>query len=487
MNQTFRCSPLQDLLGQLVRAPAPRRLVQVQRLEGLHDSIESERAYPLDFLVFQITGYRREDDNPTLLLGDAILPDLRLMIDALSRITPVPGSDELVLRPKELATRWRVSLKTLDRYRRLGLRWRWQVAREGQALTVYPLTAVERFEQDHGHRLDLAGTHGRWAEADLAEAVVRALKIRSRARVSANRLARFVAGKMGRPAETLRRRLVRELVETLPPPRQDAASKAKRVKGVGKLDARGRRLMARAHRMGVSPAVLAERFGRSRSSVYRVVQAERVREAKGVLIKRSEGARAFDGEVAVPKAVYGSAVRASAGMVAWPDGLQRVFTRAPLTRVSEQALIGYLHRLLATAAGLRDELDPARPRTGELDRLERMLRQADELRVLVLRAQPGRLMTLASQHLAVSDDAGPLGLLDLLDLGLTDLSEAFDAYDPFHPTAVNPAPFERYLRLRLQRHFAVMEPEAGKARRKSALEEQLAVLVEHCKSLNLMD
>ncbi|MFW6031961.1 MAG: hypothetical protein ACOCTI_01145, partial [Phycisphaeraceae bacterium] len=92
---SFRSQPLADLARQLQFAPPGTRAEQVRRTERLHDEIEPERSYPLDFLVFRITGYRRDWTDGTLLVGEAARPDLRLMIDRLSRSIELPqGTDE---------------------------------------------------------------------------------------------------------------------------------------------------------------------------------------------------------------------------------------------------------------------------------------------------------------------------------------------------------------------------------------------------------
>ena len=72
--QTYLCQLLAELARQLLFAPPARRAVIVRHLEELHDQLEPERAYPLDFLVHRITGYHAEHDVGTLLVGAAVQP-----------------------------------------------------------------------------------------------------------------------------------------------------------------------------------------------------------------------------------------------------------------------------------------------------------------------------------------------------------------------------------------------------------------------------
>ena len=81
----FRCEPLEQLTHQLLFSPPDRRRLQVLRAECLHDEIDPIANYPLDYIAYRLTGYRSESGESVLLVGDAVLPDLRHMIDTLSR------------------------------------------------------------------------------------------------------------------------------------------------------------------------------------------------------------------------------------------------------------------------------------------------------------------------------------------------------------------------------------------------------------------
>lgn len=126
LKQTFRCGPLDGLARQLLFSPPDKRILQVRRIERLHDQLDPNKNYPLDFLFYRITGYRREGKDAVLLTGEAVLPDLRLMIDTLSRSVRMPMDDAgTVETVRQLADRLSVSTKTIGRWRGAGMRWRW--------------------------------------------------------------------------------------------------------------------------------------------------------------------------------------------------------------------------------------------------------------------------------------------------------------------------------------------------------------------------
>ena len=120
--QAFNCEPLRELCRQLLFAPANRRMKQVKRAEELHDQIDPKRNYPFDFVNYRITGYHHQLPEETMLVGEAALPDLRLLIDRLSgSLTIEATADQPAESTQELAERLNVSTKTVGRWRkRLG-------------------------------------------------------------------------------------------------------------------------------------------------------------------------------------------------------------------------------------------------------------------------------------------------------------------------------------------------------------------------------
>lgn len=145
----YLCQALDDLARQLVRGPAASRHRQVFAAESLHDQLKPREVYPADYLSFGITGHRLPSttQGTELLVGEAVLADLRRMIDSLSRSVFI-GPDEAdgVHLAEALTHELNVSSKTLIRWRDRGLRWRWVRAGDTQRQVIaYPRRAVEHF------------------------------------------------------------------------------------------------------------------------------------------------------------------------------------------------------------------------------------------------------------------------------------------------------------------------------------------------------
>ena len=116
------CRPLNDLAPRLLARDAAFREATLLRAEELHDSLEPDATYPVDYLAFRLSGLRRDHGDAALLLGSAVAADLRLLIDALSRGLTLPVSPPESRLAEDWAARLDVSTRTLARWRTEGLR-----------------------------------------------------------------------------------------------------------------------------------------------------------------------------------------------------------------------------------------------------------------------------------------------------------------------------------------------------------------------------
>src|SRR4051794_23462683 len=81
----FRIDSIEALARQMTFTPVETRQAQLASAEGLLHSIDPAKAYPLDFVVFRITGFHPKDVAADLLLtGLALQHDLGLLIEVLS-------------------------------------------------------------------------------------------------------------------------------------------------------------------------------------------------------------------------------------------------------------------------------------------------------------------------------------------------------------------------------------------------------------------
>ncbi len=258
----------------------------LRRAEQFHDDLDPATAYPFAYLAFRLTGFRRDHGDDSLLIGQALRPDLRLLIDQLSHGLDLPASDGDALTAPQLAARLNVSTKTLSRWRKAGLRWRWitvsppappssstlsppshnptakspPVARKVIAFTA---NAVEHFRQLHPERIDKAATFTQLTPAQRARLLQRARRLAAATDATFNQVAAHLSRRSGRALETIR--LILEKHDRDHPGDQLFADRT------GPLTPRQKRLISRAYRMGIHVGKLAERFRRSRATIYRVI------------------------------------------------------------------------------------------------------------------------------------------------------------------------------------------------------------------------
>jgi hypothetical protein len=112
----FRLEALADLARQLSFTPQHTRAAQINSAEILLHDLDPQKAYPIDFVVFRITGYQpKTDGNSDLLTGLALQHDLGLLIEQVSDglHLDAAATHEPVLSIDDVTERFDVTSKTL--------------------------------------------------------------------------------------------------------------------------------------------------------------------------------------------------------------------------------------------------------------------------------------------------------------------------------------------------------------------------------------
>ena len=442
-----------DLTRQLLFAPAERRRDQVMRAEALHDQIEPETNYPLDFVHFRISGYQTETPEPVLLVGSALQADLRLMIDQLSRGADItPSEEDPVLTPAELARELDVSTKTINRWRRQGLRWRWvMVPGEQNRRLAFPRAGVRWFLDRHGDQVRRAAG---FSHLDRRTAPVprgSCPPIARSRQLTLNQIARELASVYGRSTQTIRRLLLHY-------DQQDGHARLFPLQS-DPLSDREKRLLVRGHRLGISMNKLVQRLRRSRSTLYRVLREQQAdaylaqpisyialpvfeREDAGEVLLRPLACEAPPPQDVVQQTL--SNVRVDD----LPPTLQSIFVQPVVSREDQQSLVVRMNYLRYLAAQLREHLRPHDPRVGDLQRISAYLRRAAAIRDRLVQANLPLVLAVARRHTTGHEEQHLLRLLDLVEIGVEALIQSIDEYDPSRHSSI-----ERYVSWRLMQQF----------------------------------
>src|SRR5947209_494900 len=115
---------IRQFCDQQVRfAPRDKKIDQANRAERLLTELEPKRTYTYEYLCYRITEYRPESYPSMKLSGEEAQHDLRLFVEDVSDAANVPAESagEPVLTVEELSKQFKVSTKTISRWRQQGL------------------------------------------------------------------------------------------------------------------------------------------------------------------------------------------------------------------------------------------------------------------------------------------------------------------------------------------------------------------------------
>ncbi len=278
MGTLYRHPALRQLKEQQVRhATAEHRLAQMDRAERLLREIDPVRGYPLEFLCYRITGYRPDSTSLVVLPGEDLRQDLRQYVEDLAATVrqPVEQANERVLTVEEVGRLYNVSTRTVNRWRRQGLVAR-RFLMDGKTKVGFLESSVARFVADHREQVERGTRFRHVTDVEREEIIRRARRMASisgRGRLA--EIARRIARKMERSPETIRM--------TLKTYDRDHPDRPIFPPSTAPLDEEAKAKIHRLHRMGVSAESLASQFGRTRQSIYRVInemRAQRLLEQK---------------------------------------------------------------------------------------------------------------------------------------------------------------------------------------------------------------
>lgn len=388
---------LERLAQQLRFAPRDALLRNLERIERLASELapmtDPAAAYPEEWIVFRITGYREDIAGSASIPGDALLADLSALAERLSTAARLTIRELEAQEPctlDALETRWSVSRKTINRLRREGLIARRVLDPGGKWRLAFVSSVVRAFESAHAERLSGAASYSRM-DAPTRARVIRRASLYKRAGLTLNQAALRIARKLGRSHEAIRQQLIahdRRAIEAHEQPLFGWRGP------VTPTD--GERALERAS-IGIEPRHTARELGRSAASIRRaaaLVRAERVRALATIRARRAPRPGASDrsgatlvlggGVLDSPHALTGLGEPGVTDLLAFLSAARK--REVPLG-VVERARAGALRELVRRASVASGELDPSAPSQDGIDAIETALRWAARLKAELVRAQ----------------------------------------------------------------------------------------------------
>lgn len=445
---------MQELARQLRFQPSDASRRQLLRAEELAlqllEEHEPDREWPVEWVVFRITGYRTDETAPAFagtIRGGALQRDLGSLIQILSEAA---GERESELRSEsparwltgeELCARWSVTRQTLDRYRSLGLFSRRartdrpRGSRIAPERVLFDRRVVEAFERVHAAALARAGAFSRTDDRFAERVHRRAARYHRMLGWSLSRIAQRLAERTSRSAGAVRRAVLEIDARAAEPVFTTRPS----------LRRAGREDVVREYKRGGKIRELASSAGRSRASVYRMVASERARRLRDLHLVAPARPELGD-ERAAAKLLDSPHASTSLGRPL-PHTVADLLEQAQETEPSaaRERALGAAYALLRLQAAMaiaqmgrapavlgRGKGRASASAAGGLDWVETRLRWAMRIKAELVRSQLGLLLRTVESQLGrrLSDFPGAVAV-DLVGALAAAVFDAADRHDPF--------------------------------------------------------
>jgi len=399
---SFQHPTLKELTDQQVRfAPVSRRTLQLSNAQRLLVDVQVDRDYPYQFVCYKITDFRPEAHAEISINGKVLQHDLAQMILRLERSLP-PLPIELAAEPMlsldEVSRRFNVSTKTVTRWRLLGLAAR-RVLVENKRQLGFPLSAVEAFASNHASQVQ-RGTKFSQMTTGEKDAVIRQARHFAADGDGLTMVSRRIAEQLGRSAETVRYTIKN----------YDRAHPEHAVfpNGTERLTEQTKHAIYHAFQEGKPMDLIAKKFKRTRSSMYRVVNEVRaehwLRTPVDYIYNASFDDAAINADFDGPMPDEDDFMAKLHSMRAPKDvdaTMTYLYERPLLNFKQEQHLFRKMNFLKHKLQKLKETVDPARARVQDLETLERLDREVKGTRDLLIECNLRLVHKLASQHLQV--------------------------------------------------------------------------------------
>ncbi|MHC4195715.1 MAG: helix-turn-helix transcriptional regulator, partial [Planctomycetota bacterium] len=271
---------LSQLLMQLRFTPQKHRKKQLDSAEKLLGIIDADKEYPFEFVCYRITDFKsKELAELEPIKGDELIEDMRIFIAKLSGQVAdyVAEQNEEVYTTQELADTLGVSTKTIDRWRRRGLAARKFIFDDGKKRIGFTASAVGEFLDRNPELTARAKGFARLTDEEKQQVIRMAAELAAASPLSRYQIIGKIAAETGRARETIRYTIAN----------WEKSNPGKRIftSVSGAISPTEAAELYRLFRQGSGIPELMSRFGRNKSSIYRIINQRR---AKAILARKIE-------------------------------------------------------------------------------------------------------------------------------------------------------------------------------------------------------
>ncbi len=421
-----------ELSGELAAGLVRLRRGYIDAAESLMQIVEPDQEYPFEFVVSRLTGYRppKSEKASHTITGKGLLADMQMLMFDICDSVDLKVSDygEGVYDTATLARKYNVSTKTVQRWRKRGLPARRLVFPDGKRRVAFLKTSVDTFTDHHKNEIDRSVRFTQMSAEEREEIIRQSKRMAQFTNCCLSDVAKRLANKTGRAVETIRYTIRNHDVEHP----DDAVFPYL----LTPLDEKERLAIYRSFLRGVPVMSLAEKYHRTRGSIYRVVNEMRARQ----LMKRPidfidsdefarEDADALVlGDMPSILSKEDSPNRRKSKNSVAPNGLPaylRSLYDVPLLNAEqERHLFRQYNYLKFKADKLRDDLDVERISASQLRKIEGLLVRANAVKNQIIRSNLRLVVSIAKKHAG-----GAQTLFELISDGNVSLMRAVEKFD----------------------------------------------------------
>lgn len=447
----FRLDVVANLARQLSFTPHDTRSAQLDAAEVLLHSLDPQKAYPLGFVIYRITGYSpKTDGNSDLLTGLALQHDLGLLIEQVSDGLDLIAADrtEPVLSIDDVTERFDVTSKTIQRWRRRGLPARRFTFPDGKRRVGFFLSSVERFIAAHRDQLGSTTLCTAVAQQEQAAIIRHAHRLAVGCGCCINEICLRIGRKLHRTPMTVLHTLKKHDTEN---PQQALLP----LVAAPMTDDQVVRIV-QGRKRGLGIKTLARKLHRSRSTVYRAIVQDRVQRLSKRKIRfiddplyHQGGAESAIAEIIgqpeLPPQRVGEELRVPRDL---PPYLRDLYRTPLLSPTRERALFLKFNFHKFQFVSARRRLEPEFAGARELNQLEKHLEQITATRNDILQANLRLVVSIARRHVRPG-----VCLMELISEGNLILMRAVEGFDIHKGNR-----FSTYATLALMKGFAQTVP-----------------------------
>lgn len=413
---------------QLRFTPEGKRRKQLDAAEKLHAIIKPNKEYPFEFVFHGITGFHHKDPvSEEFIKGEDLQTDLQIFITTLSGKISAPVSEqaEKVYTTSELARMLGISSKTVGRWRKRGLIPRKFAFEDGIKRLGFSQSAVDKFLASNPEVAANAKGFSRLSADQKKQLIKRAGKLAAKPGATRHGVIDILAGEIGRSREAVRYTLVKYEKANPDKPifrRPPGVTEAPEAEEIYNLFSQG------------APAEdLMKRFHRSKSSIYRIIKARRVKSLlrrKIEFIDSDEFLQSDAKEVILAKPLAKDKPAESTSVEPFgragrslPEYLQVLKKTPALNRERESELFRRYNYLKYLACINRAGVKTRSP-SKLIDEIERYLAEAEQAQRTIVEANLRLVVSIARKHAG-----GGGNLADLISEGNYALMRAVEKFD----------------------------------------------------------